>query len=88
MKHFFLLSILFLTACTVQEPVNEESFCGTSTNGSCSSNSECITAGCSGQICQSSSEEERISTCEYRECYDKTKYSLSCSCKENQCQWA
>jgi eight-cysteine-cluster-containing protein len=65
-----------------------EDFCGWSTNGQCSLDSDCQSAGCSGQVCQSKSEEPILTTCEWRECYDKTKYGLTCKCVENKCQWS
>ena len=93
MKVIFLpmLVLFILSACTVQEETideTQEAFCGSSSKGSCTTNIDCITAGCSEQICQSSSEEQAISTCEYRDCYDETLYDLSCSCVDQQCQWA
>ena len=84
-----IFTLLMLSACTQQEnPSETEPFCGISSNESCSSDEDCTTAGCSGQICQSSQAEERITTCEYKECYDEQKYALSCQCKEDTCQWA
>ena len=57
-----LFCVLFLSACAVEEETQEavikESFCGSSTQASCTTDADCITAGCSGQICQSASEEE------------------------------
>jgi eight-cysteine-cluster-containing protein len=55
-------------------------FCGNYTNGPCSSDSDCITSGCSGQICQSVQEEPVITTCDYRDCYDAVKYGMECKC--------
>jgi eight-cysteine-cluster-containing protein len=62
-------------------------FCGRSTSGSCGKDSDCISGGCSGQVCQSKSEEPVITTCEYRDCYNAATYNLTCGCKNNQCQW-
>ncbi|HIH14978.1 MAG: hypothetical protein QT08_C0016G0017 [archaeon GW2011_AR17] len=96
MKALFLgclLILLTITSCTVQEDTStdeerSEAFCGTSSKGSCTADSECRSGGCSGQICQAATEEERITTCEYKDCYNAEDYSLSCSCVENQCLWA
>jgi len=63
-------------------------FCGSSTKGKCTTNTDCITGGCSGQVCQSSSEESIVSTCEYQDCYDAQKFGLACQCSNQQCQWA
>lgn len=65
-----------------------EEFCGWSTKGNCSSNSDCIKGGCSSQVCQSRNEEPVTTTCEYRECYSAEKYGLSCKCIDNKCQWS
>ena len=47
----------------------------------------CITGGCSGQVCQPKNEEPAITTCEWRDCYDETKYGFECKCVDNKCQW-
>jgi len=67
--------------------VSENMFCGISTYGECNNDSDCITSGCSSQICQSKYEEPIFTTCEYRDCYDAKKYNLSCKCVNNKCQW-
>ncbi len=63
-------------------------FCGSSTNGACSTDSDCMKGGCSGQVCQGKSEEPIITTCEFRECYDSVRYGVSCGCVSNKCQWS
>jgi len=65
----------------------EEEFCGWSTNGSCSSDSDCMSGGCSEQVCQPKNEEGVITTCEYKDCYSAEKYGLDCKCVNNKCQW-
>ncbi len=65
-----------------------EDFCGWSTYGNCSSDSDCITGGCSGQVCQSKYEETVITTCEWRDCFDAGKYGLGCRCIDGKCQWS
>jgi len=63
-----------------------DGFCGISTNAQCDSDSGCTTGGCSGQVCQARG--ERITTtCEFRECYDETKYGFECRCIDGQCKW-
>ncbi|HSB46695.1 MAG TPA: eight-cysteine-cluster domain-containing protein [Candidatus Bilamarchaeum sp.] len=62
-------------------------FCGTSTQASCSSDSDCITGGCSGQVCQGKNEEPVITTCEYRTCYSAAAFGLKCGCMAGKCQW-
>ena len=86
-----ILVLFIISSCSnAQETAQnlpEESFCGTSTKASCTSDSDCISSGCSGQICQSSSEEQSISTCEYKDCYDEAVYGFSCTCIEQKCSW-
>ena len=90
MKKYLVLLILisFLVAGCGSNPVKvSEDFCGSSTKGVCSSDDDCIAGGCSGQVCQSKSDEQMFTTCEYRDCYDNEKYNLECKCVENECTW-
>lgn len=64
-----------------------ESFCGTSTGGACSADMDCIRGGCSAQVCQSRFEEQIITTCEWRDCYDAHDYGVLCACEEGACSW-
>jgi eight-cysteine-cluster-containing protein len=64
-----------------------DGFCGYSTNGPCSTDGDCFSAGCSGQICQSKSDESSMTTCEWKDCYSAEKYNLSCKCMSGQCIW-
>ena len=70
-------------------PASEDlgGFCGESTKGSCNTDEDCVSAGCSGQICQSIDEESLITTCEFLECYNQEFYGVSCGCVNNKCQW-
>jgi eight-cysteine-cluster-containing protein len=68
------------------EPEKDE-FCGWSTNGQCSSDSDCIIGGCSGQVCQSKNEEPITTTCEWSDCYNAKVYGVGCKCLNNKCQW-
>lgn len=65
-------------------------FCGSSTYGSCNSNIDCKTSGCSGEICHSRSEKDRITPCfQPRGCYsNEEEYNLECNCIKNKCQWS
>lgn len=63
-------------------------FCGWSTSGQCGSDNDCIATGCSGQVCQSKNEPAVVTTCEYRDCYEASKYGLSCRCVSNGCTWS
>ena len=62
-------------------------FCGYSTYGACDADSDCMTGGCSGQVCQSRFEDPVITTCEWRDCYNADKYDVSCGCVEGMCKW-
>lgn len=66
----------------------KDNFCGVSTYGECTSDSQCRKGGCSSQVCQSVNEEQVFTTCEYQQCYDASKYKLRCRCFDNRCQWA
>ncbi|MBW2970962.1 eight-cysteine-cluster domain-containing protein, partial [Candidatus Woesearchaeota archaeon] len=82
-----------ITACEDGDEVQQEEevlveFCGSSTLGSCAADGDCIESGCSGQVCQSKSEEIVVTTCEYIECYNAESYNLSCICVESECKWA
>ena len=95
----FLAVLVLISGCAQQgEPAKNDSvpslppahgrdFCGISTRGSCTADSDCIRGGCSGQVCQSAKEEPVITTCEYVECYDPALYKLSCGCNSGKCQW-
>ncbi len=64
-----------------------EGFCGISTYGYCEGDNDCIVAGCSNQVCQNKTEQV-FTTCDWKECYDYSKYGLSCKCISNKCQWS
>jgi len=72
--------------CCVKNPI-AEGFCGTSTLGECKKDSDCITGGCSSQVCQSKDEESINTDCEHRDCYDAELFGLECGCVEDSCQW-
>lgn len=63
-------------------------FCGWSTGGECGSDNDCVAGGCGGQVCQSKNEPAVVTTCEYRDCYEASKYGLSCRCVSNGCTWS
>lgn len=63
--------------CVVPQPV---------VTGECTTDADCVTTGCSGQICAA---EHRVSTCEWREeyaCYRQP--TTSCGCNNGTCGWA
>lgn len=65
----------------------QKEFCGVSTYGNCSSDSDCVIGGCSAQVCQSKNEEPVVTTCEYKDCYKSADYGLKCGCLTKKCQW-
>lgn len=83
-------AIVIVSSVPIVESVKgpQEDFCGVSTNGTCETNADCIEAGCSGSTCQSVDEEDTVSTCEWKDCYDNEKYDLSCQCVEGKCMWS
>lgn len=83
MKRVLLIMLILLVSCSTPK----EEFCGSSTLESCSSNSDCSKGGCSEQICKSSSEEELVTTCEWKDCYYSVEYDLECGCIDEKCQW-
>lgn len=85
-RFFIIFLVVLLTSCT-SGTVQKEEFCGTSTNGYCTMDTECTTDGCSGQVCRATSEEPVITTCEWKACYDAQTYSVSCRCVQGACQW-
>src|SRR3989344_8663249 len=53
----------------------------------CNSDSDCVAAGCSSQLCVSKEKaSDIITTCEYREEYTCLKLA-SCDCVNNKCSW-
>ena len=55
----------------------------------CIQDADCIVAGCSGQICQPSSEPPLATTCEWREeyaCYGAP--TSTCQCNDGVCGWS
>ncbi|MEM5879352.1 MAG: eight-cysteine-cluster domain-containing protein [Candidatus Aenigmatarchaeota archaeon] len=77
-----IIALLVLTQLTLAL----EPFCGWSTYGSCSKDSDCQAGGCSGQVCERLGE-GTITTCEFKECYVAENYNLTCQCISNKCQW-
>ncbi len=56
-------------------------------NEKCNSGSDCVTGGCSGQICgKKGSVENIITTCEFKEEYACLK-ETQCACIANKCVW-
>ncbi|MBF0169479.1 MAG: eight-cysteine-cluster domain-containing protein [Nitrospinae bacterium] len=79
------------TGCDVhgatESPPAEAGFCGGSTDDACATDDDCLAAGCSGQLCQSAAREQPATTCEWKECYDASRYGLSCGCDAGACRW-
>lgn len=70
----------------ILERKKDSDFCGISTFAYCEKDSDCKIGGCSAQVCMGVGE-EIFTTCEYRECYDRIKFGVSCRCVNNRCQW-
>lgn len=67
--------------------IGEDNFCGISTEGPCEYDSECITGGCSGQVCESRKNDPLITSCMEQDCQIAENYNLRCRCIEKGCQW-
>ena len=77
-KILFLILALFLISC---EQIEEKQ------TVECSSDLDCATGGCSGQICGVKEKvKDIITTCEYLEEYNCLRLS-SCGCVDDKCQW-
>ncbi len=68
--------------------LDKSGFCGTSSEGICESDADCVTDGCSGQICRSVNEQSVVTTCEWQDCYDDKKFNVKCECAGGKCRWA
>ncbi len=88
---FILLATSLAWECAaspkVDPPIPSKGFCGWATKGACKTDADCMTGGCSGQVCQSKKEEPAITTCEYRDCYRAESFGVKCGCVKNKCQW-
>ena len=72
-----IIFLVFLNGCFVSKEEDLE----------CVSDSDCVSAGCSSQLCVGASESKGIiTTCEYRDEYACLELS-SCGCVDNKCQW-
>lgn len=57
------------------------------TPNKCSSDADCIKAGCSGILCTPKSQQENsFTTCEWQEYYACFQ-DQNCICKDNRCSW-
>ncbi|MBW3002942.1 eight-cysteine-cluster domain-containing protein [Candidatus Woesearchaeota archaeon] len=52
----------------------------------CSTDADCVKAGCSGTICQSNDAEKVFTTCEYKPEYECYK-DAGCGCYKGECVW-
>ncbi len=68
-------------------PPSQGGFCGWSTNGACASDADCVRGGCSGEVCQSASEQPAVTSCIYKSCNDPKAAGVSCGCVAGKCQW-
>ena len=76
---FLLIVSLFLISCEEKEEVPV-------VDAECKTDSDCITGGCSGTICQSKDAEPIITTCMWKEEYACYK-QIECGCVNGKCQW-
>ncbi len=79
MKNLFivLITLLFVSAGCLQQ----------SNDIICESDSDCVRAGCSGEICAQKEKAENIVTpCVFKEEYECLELT-ECSCNDNGCEW-
>src|SRR3989338_2363502 len=77
-----LLLAVITTACQTQPQPPQAN-----DSAECSTDADCATAGCSGELCAKAEDVEGIiTTCEYREEYACLKQT-SCGCNEGKCGW-
>ncbi|MBI4149522.1 eight-cysteine-cluster domain-containing protein [Candidatus Woesearchaeota archaeon] len=85
-----LVLAIFLISCETPEETPKEKQQdkpAQTTNIECASDADCLTGGCSGQICGAKERVKGlITTCEWREEYACLRLT-SCSCINNTCQW-
>jgi len=85
-----VILIVFTSGCISTISPGEYEYCsenqhnGTSINGTCSSNNDCVIGGCNGEICGN---EPMDSICIYNPPYPKD-LGCSCKCVDNKCMWA
>lgn len=57
--------------------------------GACTSDADCVTDGCSGQLCRAASDAPIFTTCDYRPEYACYKApTTACGCNSGVCGWA
>ncbi len=80
----FVFTILISGCAEVSDkPINEPK----NTVNECSSDLDCSTGGCSGQLCgQKDKIKGLITTCEWKEIYGCYKLT-GCGCVDGNCQW-
>lgn len=94
-KVLLIIAILvILTACTINQPVNNSSTNNQPANNTeqpkqeCSSDSDCMKSGCSGQLCIPKSQKgDGFTICDFKpeyECYS----TQNCICVNNKCSWS
>lgn len=70
------------------EEGEKENYYGSSTFWPCQIDTDCLTSGCNGEICQGKSEETLYSICIVPTDPTPGQLGYSCGCVENKCQWA
>lgn len=84
----FLILTIFLTACTTTNQPANNTEQQNNTIKECSSDSDCMKSGCSGQLCISKTQkQDSFTICDFKpeyECYSKQ----DCLCKNNKCSWS
>jgi len=75
-----------IAECKFACNAEKEAFCGSSTEFPCEEDKDCNALGCSSQVCGGKNEEV-MTTCEFKTCYDAASYGLRCGCFNSMCMW-
>lgn len=79
-----------ISSVVLADPVSAYAACeerveGPEEAGECGAESDCVQAGCSGELCVAvTSATEAFSSCEQRLCFNALD---SCSCQQGRCRW-
>ena len=90
MRRILVLHGLFASSCGVDVDATVSSDeCGSESPevpGECSTSDDCISGGCSGEVCTavSSVEEGWATACEWLACYENLD---ECACEAGVCRW-
>lgn len=83
----FLPGLKTLPHVRLGDPITVNGNVNTVYDDSCTSDADCVPAGCSSQLCVSKTNPNIITTCEYSTAYACVKLT-TCGCVNHACAWA